>query len=178
MVQSGGKYRTFTTERFTIRHFVRSMQRYGTEQKIVAMIAGIIPSSLRLEKWVTMDSTTVKKAVLSLKSACEVIWNEKTPLYSKQELLENSSSYRVAINTLYCQLHNSGEYPSEQPFSDTAIRKHPKGYNRLERPVFLADTDNKENHPSDILLLYNGYRLEKTINGLPVEGYILKNARW
>ena len=181
LVRSGDTFRCFTTQRFTIRHFIRTMQRYGTGQTIVMAFDDITPANLQLseKRWTAMTREQLDEAMDFIKKTRNVLFTNTDKDWSKEQLLTANITYRQAINIYYCQNANKGLYPNEQPFSDVMVKiRKPIGYNRLERPVFLSDEDNKEPNVSDILKLYTGYRVRKLINGIPVSGYILKSSRF
>lgn len=171
LVKSGNHCRQFTTKTFSIRNLITQLRRYNPSADVLCMWYGDSkPFFLSNEEW--------KKFPIQ--------WRVPNSIYipsdnDKVSLLENYD-YRTAVNLAYARCLNVGTYPKLHPFKNVTLEgelpQELAQYEDAHYPLFITDEQNPYDAKEDILLHFDGYRVEKKVNGYDIEGYLIENKRY
>jgi len=181
LVNSGNKWRVFTTESFTIRPIVNHLQRYNADFNIRKVRYGYFPTEI-----LPNNTSWTKMTLYEVNDMFDVI-DEDTNFDTipsvpdlKKHLLENYD-YRTALSMWYIHCANSHIYPSKSVFRGVKVSDIPDWLitqtGRCQRPCFVSDKDNPYTNVWDILKYYDGRRIDRMINGQKVSGYLLDSMR-
>lgn len=182
LIKSGDYYRIVTTNSFSLQGTAVQIHRYNPVTTVLRLWYGEIPDG--------MNTTNLNWKLLSERELAEdlhKIDGEQLnfPLpenYDLQHLL-NDYDYRTALNIYYCGCLSDNLYPQENPFAKVKMNgKMPEDIAQslpIKRlPAFLKDEENPFYYYSDILLYFNGKRLERLYMGDMVKGYLLDECRF
>lgn len=175
IVRSGDYWRIFTTESFTIRALVIHLTRYCPDYEIMAIRYGVYPTQL-------LDNMEWRKLEKEEVTALSVYFNDFANIGDKEAIIGSNAPYRDALNIWYIKCAQNREYPSKTPFKGVQIQHIPfeaaiEYGTCVEHPFFVSDEDTIYTSPSDILNHYDGKRLERTIGGRQVKGYLIEKCR-
>lgn len=182
LVESGEKYRVFTTESFSIRPITNHLQRYNPDFKIVMARYGFFPAEIKANNsgWITLTESERANAENMCSNDLIALKGNYGQEKEREWLLE-SLPYRTALTTWYMYAAQHGIYPQKNPFSGVQVSYVPEEIVKIigtcEHPTFVADKDNPLERKEDILKWYDGKRIEKYVNGYKAEGYLLEKIR-
>lgn len=163
--------RQFSSQTFSIRNLITQIRRYNPTAQVLGLWFGDFqPHFASNEEWKKLPSSWRIPDSISIPN------NDK-----KEDLLENHT-YREAVNLAYARCLNNGQYPKLHPFKNV----HRSGnlpaelaqYENAHYPLFITDDQNPYETKEDILLHFDGYRIERKVNGYDIEGYLIDNKRY
>lgn len=182
LIKSGDFYRIVTTNSFNLQGTAVQIHRYNPVTKVLRLWYGEIPDG--------MNSTNLNWKQLSDRElAQDLLKIDREPLnfplpekFDLQHLL-NDYDYRTALNVYYCGCLTNNEYPQENPFAKVKMNgKMPEDIARMlnikRLPAFVRDEENPFYYYSDILLYFNGKRIERLYHGNMVKGYLIDECRF
>ena len=162
LVKSGGKYRIFQTNAYTIRSLVVMLQRYNGNYRIVSMKYG--EYGCPCPNWDAEYEPCEETDLFPSNSA----YDEPGDLLRKYD-------YRTAINLLYARDSSYGKYPSKAPFKGVKCWRHGEctQFENRRYPFFIpCDEDN-----GDCLKYFDGRLISRYIDGEEIRGYYVTAPR-
>lgn len=183
LIKSGEYYRIVTTKNaFTLQGTAVQIHRYNPVTEVLRLWYGEIPEGMNAtnQNWSHLSDGELSQ---DLQKIDEEPLNFKLPnTYNLQHLL-NDYDYRTALNVYYCGTLTNNQYPLENPFAKVKMNgRMPDDIARMlnirRLPAFVRDEENPFYHYSDILLYFNGKRLERLYMGDMVKGYLLDECRF
>lgn len=180
--KSCDKYRIFSTKQFSIHDLSVQLQRYNPYIQVIALWLSEEQPELNAnnETWKILSLEELDSDLEQISGSGEKI----DILYTKNltELLENFN-YRTALTMYYVNCLFYGIYPKKNPFygvkmngelpEDVAARLDIKRF-----PAFVRNEDNPFFYFSDILLYFDGRKIERMYRGEEVKGYIIEACRY
>lgn len=174
IVRSSQYWRVFTTESYSIRSLVVHLNRYCPEYQIVAFRYGLFPTRL-------LSNTEWRKLTKAAVDELRPFFQDFSNIGTKEQIMALDAPYRDKINLHYLSCAASRVYPSKRPMRGVAIAYMPYEASiygtTVEHPFFVADDETIYAEPSDILNHYDGKRLERTVCGKTVKGYLIDRCR-
>lgn len=174
IVRSFSFYRVFTTESYSIRSLVVHLNRYCPEYQIVAFRYGLFTTK-------TLSNTEWRELNHYQVADISQYMQDFSRIGSKEQIMAMDAPYRDKINLYYLSCAASRVYPSKRPMRGVAIAYMPYEASvygtTVEHPFFVADEETIYAEPSDILNHYDGKRLERTVCGKTVKGYLIERCR-
>lgn len=176
IVKSGQWWRIFTTESFSIRALVVHLNRYCPDYSIEGIRYGEYPLDI-------IDNRQWRKIN---KEDFPVLLPYLIPfskfLGTKEAILGSNCQYRDAINIYYVACSQNRQYPPKRPFTGVPVEHIPfeaaVAYGTvIDHPIFVSDEESVYAEPSDILKHYDGKRIERTVRGKKVKGYLIERCR-
>lgn len=181
-LQSNRKYRIFSTAQFTIRDLIVQISRYNPSVEAIAIWYSESPLELNAnnEKWKSLSEEELLADVEQINESgnrIELLHSNDKSSYLKRY------DYRTALNVYFVYCLETGTYPIKNPFDGVKISgKMPRNISSRiainHFPAFLKDDENPFYYFSDILLYYDGRRVERTWRGEPIKGYLLTCSRF
>lgn len=174
LVRSGEWWRVFTTESFSIRTIVVHLTRYCPDYRIMAAKYGEYKlKKVSNQSWTRLSDDDVDG--LGLRFFGETAQHKEAYIWLQD-------SYRDAVNLWYIHCANSRLYPGKRPFTGVRVPTIPEyaAYTygtRVERPFFVSDKESIYKVPSDINLHYEAKRVDRTVRGESVSGYLVTACR-
>ena len=180
--KSCDKYRIFSTKQFSIHDLSVQLQRYNPYIQVIALWLSDEQTDLHAnnETWKSLSMEELDADMQQIDGSGDRI----EIIYTKdlQEFLK-TYNYRVALTVYYVNCLFYGDYPKKNPFygvkinewlpEDIALRLNVK---RL--PAFVKNEENPFFYFSDILLYFNGRKIERMYCGEEVRGYLLESCRY
>lgn len=175
IVKSGPYWRIFTTESFSCRAIIVHLNRYCPDYEIVSMRYGEYPIDI-------IDNKQWRKVSKEDLPVLLPYFQPFSRIGSREALLAAGAPFRDIMNLHYIKCSQNREYPSKRPFSGIAVDHIPFEAacmygTKVDHPFFVADDKSVYTAPSDILLHYDGKRIEKTVQGKKVKGYLIDRCR-
>lgn len=175
IVKSNGYWRIFTTESFTTRALIIHLTRYCPDYEIESIRYGEYDLDIiDNRQWRKVSEEDFPKLLPYLQPFSRI--------GEKYELLSSGFAYRDALNLYYIKCAQNREYPSKRPFAGIAVDHIPfeaaVAYGTvIEHPFFVSNDESVYENPSDINLHYDCKRIEKTIKGKKIDGYMVEHCR-
>lgn len=182
LVRSGDNWRVFITKSFSIRPITNYLQRFNPNFQIVYVRYGYFPTEIRPSNtgWTLM---TDEEVMTMIDIVVEDEMFDPIPSVSNlKEYLLSNYEYRTALSMYYINCTNEGIYPSKAPFVGVKCESVPADIYGLvgdcDRLFYIADHQIPLDNACDILKWYEGKRIERRINGVMVQGYLLSAPRF
>lgn len=176
IVRSGKWWRVFTSEAYSIRSIIVHLNRYCPDYQIVAIRYGFYPTKLLSNyEWLELSEEEITELSPYFQDFSKVIG-------SKEYILSLEAPYRDKVNLYYIACSVRRAYPSKRPFDGVPVEYIPYEASiaygtSVEHPFFVADADSVYSEPSDIMNHYDGKRVQKTVYGQQVSGYVIEHCR-